>query len=205
MKNLICFLFIFLLSMNLDVHADSPLTSTDISSAYKNHEIVIKASKSNGKLSVELIEYLLIPENSIDIKIAIINELSWDIDGKINSLIFWQYVKELFDYDDEQDFQKHAHGDHLLCMAYLKALDNYHNVDKAIVYVDLALDQNKQSYTYNIINSLIKAQKEMDYDWCQVYLLTHKVRLNDNLNKDMKITAVNNIFQYMDLYKDNCK
>lgn len=205
MKNFIYFLFVLSLIMNFNLYADSPVTSTNISTAYKNYEIVVKASNSNGDLSVELLEYLLLPENPIDVKIAMINELSWDVDGKTNSLIFWRYIKEFFDYDDEQDFQKYAHADHLLCMAYLKALDNYHNVDKAIVYADLALVKNKESYTFNIIHALINAQKQMDYDWCQVYLLTHEVRTNDNLIKDMKITAVNNIFRYMDLYKDNCK
>lgn len=213
MKKLLLILLCIKLFLVQEAIADSPLTSTDISSAYKDHPIVLKASKSDGVISPELIDYLISQENPIDVKIAIINKLSWDINGKKNSLLFWQYIKEIFDYKNEKDFQKKGHGDHLLCMAYLRALDNYHNVDTtanpnggtAIFYADLAFNHNRYSYTYNIIKALITAQYFMDFDWCHVFILTHSVRVDDKLNKDMRINAISNIFQYMDGYKKYCK
>ena len=44
----------------------------------------------------------------------------------------------------------------------LKAMDNYFDVNDAIAYSDSALKKNPQSYTYNIITTMIKAQKEVD-------------------------------------------
>ena len=86
-------------------------------------------------------------------------------------------------------------------MAYLKALDDYFDVDEAIVYAKKATGKNKNSYTTNIICALIEAQKAMGSDWSEVYNLTNNVRLNRSLNRDMKEEAVKIIFEYMDLYK----
>ena len=55
--NFIIILIIGLLfSQNL--FADSPLTSTNISNAYKDSEIIQLASMAEGKLSIELLNYL---------------------------------------------------------------------------------------------------------------------------------------------------
>ena len=61
------------------------------------------------------------------------------------------------------------------------------------------------SYTFNIITALIKAQKAFDTDWCKVYILTDNVRKDKSLIGDMDIKAIAIIFDYMDLYKEDCK
>jgi hypothetical protein len=89
-------------------------------------------------------------------------------------------------------------------MAYLKAMDNYFEVDEAIVYAEKAVSKNPKSFTYNIICALIKAQKAMDGDWCMVFKITDRVRKDKSLQMDMKQEAFNIIFEYMDLYQDDC-
>lgn len=200
----ILFLLIGLISFSHNLYADSPLTSTDISAAYQNIPIVIKASKTDGVLTIDLMDYLIGENNPIELKMALINKLGWNRDGKNNSLIFFEYLKEKRSYSNNEDFIKRGNGDELLCMAYLKALDNYVDVDDAINYANSALEKNSKSYTYNIISAIIKAQKAMDSAWCEVYMLTNKVRLDNSLNSDMKLEAVTIIFEYMDLYEDNC-
>ncbi len=183
--------------------ADSPLTSTAFHKAYSEENIIILASKSNGVLSENLIEYLL-AENSIDIKMALINKLSWDFNEKNNADIFMNYLISSGKYKNKEKFLKKASGDELLCMAYLKALDNYHDVTHALVYEEKALKANTKSYTYQIIVAIIKAQKAFDSDWCKVFQLTDNVRTNNELKVDMKSEAINIIFEYMDLYEDSC-
>ncbi|MEJ8757519.1 hypothetical protein WG947_10950 [Pontibacter sp. H259] len=195
----IVFLIIgLLISQNL--FADSPLTSTEISRAYKDSKIVQLASRSEGRLNIELMNYLNDSKKPIDLKIALINELGWGFDGQNNSLVFSEYLKR----NNLKDINE-ASADVLICFAYLKALDNYFDVKEAIIYAQKAKSKNEKSYTINIICALIEAQKVLHNDWCEVYNLTNNLRMDDALIKDMKEEASEIIFEYMDLYKDDCE
>lgn len=189
---------------NFLLFADSPLTSTQFSLAYKSEKIVTTASLTEGKLTEEIMDYL-VGENEIDIKMAVINELGWKFEGKSNKTIFLDYLMKKKNYKNIDDFSKKASGDELLCMAYIMALDDYFKVDEAIKMADKALSKNNKSYTFQIITALIKAQKAFDSSWCDVYRLTNNVRTNTKLIKDMNDEASQIIFDYMDLYKNDCK
>jgi hypothetical protein len=205
MKHITILLSLLGLLLFNNVKADSPITSTGFSSAYQSEAIVIKASNAKGLLNKELMEYLADKSKPIAIKMAVINQLSWDMEGKTNGKTFFEYLQKTKGYTDENDLQKKGSGDELLCMAYLKVMDNYFVVDDALMYAELAVERNKESYTFNIIAALIKAQKVFDSDWCQVYKSTDKVRTNNSLNIDMNSEAITIIFDYMDLYKSYCK
>jgi hypothetical protein len=198
--NFIIVLIIGLLSSQ-SLFADSPLTSTNFSKAYKDSEVIQLASKTEGKLTIELMDYLSNNKNPIELKIALINVLGWSFDGQNNSTMFYNYLKEKSKLEDINE----ANADLLICYAYLKALDNYFDVEDAIIYAKKAKSKNKNSYTINIICALIEAQKAMDSDRCEVYNLTNNVRINNTLNQDMKEDSMFIIFDYMDIYKDNCK
>lgn len=200
---IILIIIVIIVSLN-KIYADSPLTSTEFSIAYLDEPIVIKAGEAEGILTHELMNFLSDEKNSIDIKMAVINKLSWSIDGKSNSAIYFDYLKKLRGYKNESDFIKKGNGDDLLCMAYLKALDNYFDVTDAVKYADAALKKNKKSYTVNIVVALIKAQKEFDKNWCNVFKMTDNVRKNNSLKIDMREEAMEIIFQYMDIYGGEC-
>jgi hypothetical protein len=182
-----------------NLFADSPLTSTDISNAYKDSKIVQLAATTDGVLNDELMNYLFDSKNPIELKIALINKLGWNFDGKSNSKVFYEYLKK----NNLKDINE-ASADILICYAYLKALDNYFDVEEAIIFAQKAKLKNNKSYTINIICAVIEAQKAMDTDWCEVYKLTNNVRLNGTLIKDMKEEAVNSIFEYTDGYREYC-
>ncbi|MCF6364946.1 MAG: hypothetical protein L3J35_01975 [Bacteroidales bacterium] len=191
-------------SVSSTAYADSPLTSTHFSKAYEDEAIIIKASKSNGILTPELMNYLIDKQNPVAVKMAVINKLSWDINGKSNTGIFIDYLKKKKLYKNEDKFIKKGKGDVLLCVAYLKVMDNYNDIDDALKYAEYALKKNSKSYTYNIIAALIKAQKAFNSDWCKVFKLTDNVRNNNSLKIDMKVEAITIIFDYMDLYEAEC-
>lgn len=202
-KSLLIGLVFVIFSTN--VSADSPLTSTNFAAAYADEPMVIAASKTEGYINNYIMDYLTGDEFSIDLKMAIINEFGWKISGKNNSQTFMLYLKEKRGYPDKQDFLKSGTADELLAMAYITALDNYFNVDEAIVLADAALKKNPQSRTFQLIAGLIKAQKAMDSDWCEVYKITDRVRQNEELKNDIKPEAVKIIYDYMDIYADSCK
>jgi hypothetical protein len=187
--------------------ADSPLTSTSFSEAYKNEKIVILAMGTNGILTNELMDYLITADNPVSIKMAVINRLGWEGDKRQNSLMLLNYLRKKKGYKDKSDFEKSGADFELLSMAYLRAMENYFEVDDAIVLAEKALLKNKtSSYTFRIITAMIKAQKQVGAlnGWCEVYYLTNRVREDKTANIDLNEEAISIIFEYMDGYKEFC-
>src|SRR5690606_14277020 len=117
--------------------ADSPLTSTNFSSAYADLEIIQIAKAQNGVLNDELMSYLVSTKNPVDVKLAVINELGWDFNGKNNYDLFMAYLKSN-GYKKEKKIAKKGGADLLICIAYIKAMDNYFQVSDAISWAKKA-------------------------------------------------------------------
>ncbi len=184
-----------ILLLNIQVKADSPLTSTDLSSAYDDVEIVRLAGQKEGQLTEDLMDYLY-ANNPIDVKIAVINKIGWGNQYN-NSKAFFEYLQKKKRYKNIKHFLKKANADLIICLAYLKALDDYFDVKEAIQYAEVAQKKNKKkSYTIAIVAALIKAQDVMAYQPIA------EVENDSSLNKDMREDAIRNIFAYMDLYKE---
>lgn len=201
--NILKILFILLATIvfSSNIKADSPITSIEIWRAYENEPIILKSSKSNGKLNEPLFEYIIDNKNPIAIKVAIINKLSWDFSGKTNSQKFIKFLKKKKLYSSKEDFIKNGEADELLSFAYLLAMDNYFNVNEAIAISEMALQKNPESYTFNIIDAIIKAQSAMDGRRSVIFNYFDSVRENEELTIDMNEKAISLIFGYMDLYK----
>src|SRR5699024_3391634 len=133
-------------------------------------------------------DYIINENNPIDLKVAAINELGWSLRGKNNARLFYEYMK----YRNVLQDINNASADILICYAYFLALDDYFDVEEAIVYANKAKAKNEKSYTIQIITALIEAQKALDNkdDWCKVYKLTNNVRTNKTLTKDMNDEAI---------------
>jgi len=184
--------------------ADSPLTSTEIYLGYLDEPVVEKAL-DYPVLTEELLQYLAAPSNPIAVKIAVINALGFNIDGSGNADAFFQYLNTGKRYKNIEDFTQKASGELMICMAYMKSLDDYFDVSDALLMAKKAADKTPQSYTVNIICALIEAQEALDNDWCKVYQLTNNVRRDKTLKDDMNEDAKNEIFEYMDEYKGYCE
>lgn len=201
MKTKLFLVFITGLLFSQTLFADSPLTSTNFSEAYADSKIVELASTTEGILTIELMDYLNQSMHPIELKMAVINEIGWSFNGHNNADLFIEYLQEKYGFKDKDEFLQQASADLLISMAYLKAMDDYFNVEEAVVYAKEAKLKNKESYTINIICALIEAQNAFGSDWNEVYNKTNEVRNNRSLNRDMKEDAVKIIFDYMDLYK----
>ena len=201
-KTIIILLFTF--SINF-VFADSPLTSTVFYKAYMDEPLIAKASKSNGVLTTEIFDYITSKSSSIDKKIAVINALKWNINGKNNAPL---YLKKLFLKNKEygpSNFLKKGTAEELICYAYLKAMDNYFDVKKASLFSIRAKKLNSNSFTIAVINQLINVQMIIaPNNWCKIYSEMNYIRENRGLVFDFRKEAANLIFIYTDGYKDYC-
>ncbi len=203
-KSIIASAIAFMLTAQM-AYADSPLTSTYFANFYQNENIMATAKKADGIITEELMDYLVGKKNPLDVKLAVINELGWDFDKKTNAVLFMTYLTSQKGYKNEDHFKKKGSGDELICMAYLKALDNYFDVTEALEYANLATAKNKKSYVCHLIAGIIKGQKAFDIGWCEVFKATDAVRKNTSLKMDMKIEASDQVFGYMDMYENSCE
>ena len=203
-KAIILVIFISLFTFN-NASVDSPLTSTEFYKAYKKSPIIELAGTSKGLLNDKLISYLADKNNPIDVKAALINRLGWNIQGKSNGKIFIKFLKAKYKYKNEEALKNGLSASDLICIAYLKAMDNYFDVKGALVYATLALIKEPKSYTINIIQSLRDSQAFVMKNYCQVFKIVDKTRANQNLTIDFKKEASAIIFQYIDGYKKYCK
>jgi len=191
-------LFVFFVSGFISVAvADSPLTSTYFCTAYSGSAEVQKAINSNGVLTPELMKVLNSKKHSTAVKVAIINAIGWNFDGQNNYTAYKEFLGKKMGKGQQK-------ADNLLCLAYLKAMDNYFDCNEALKLAGEALALNPQSYTFNIIHALIYAQVMFDSSWCELWKATNAVRVNSTLQQDMNAEAIRIIFEYMDLYKEEC-
>jgi len=185
------------------LHADSPLTSTEINRPYSSMKVVILAGK--GSLTERLMKYLASEKNPIDAKMAVINRIGWDHEGISNAGKFCEYLMAGKGYRSWDDLCENGTDHELLCLAYLKAMDNYYDTEEALAIAGKATSMNPESFTFNIITALIGAQGMLlDFDWCEVYNITNRIRENHVLQMDMNYEAVWIIFKYMDQYREYC-
>jgi hypothetical protein len=195
---------LFILLIPIIGICDSPLTSTDFHLAYK-HPIIEKASNRKGKpINKELMHFLMDKGNALDCKVALINAVGWNFEGQKNAQLFMKFLIKNKKCKNETELLASKNAELLICYTYLMAMDNYFHVLRAKQIAQLAVEENKTSYTVHIIAALIEAQEALNTDWCQVYQSTNRVREATGLAMDMDEGAVKIIFEYMDIYSSSC-
>ena len=197
-------IIIFIFSQFLCL-ADSPLTSTYFAEAYKKEKIVLHAENQKGKIDQKVIKYLSNDNNAIDVKLACINAISWNVDGNSNAPILLKKFLKKNKCKNIDEFLKKGKASDILCYAYLLSLDDYHHVKEAMYISQIALSKEPNSYAFNIINGLITAQFLFDIDWCEVYKTCDAVREKKQLQDDFSHQAKEIVFEYMDLYYSSCE
>lgn len=218
------FCFTVLLFVAIYSFADSPITSTSFYSAYNEIPQIYKAEKE-GVLTNEFASFLSSPSVSTDKKMALINALGWSVDGKNNLKLYIKFLNAKYKTNNFK-MQQITPDEHL-CIGYLAIMDDYRHVRFPLKILKGALARNPNSYTYNIIYSLVLAQMSLDagtgidstfgWDlvdtrfidttmggWCNIYTILAKTEANKNLKQDFRTSAKRNIFSYINIYKKNC-
>ena len=208
MKKLILTIWV-ITSVSFTLQADSPLTSTNFFTVYEEYDVVNEALAAKGKLTNSLMIYLSDKAYPIDVKMAVVNALGWNFNGQKNYDKYINFVEMRLGLQrTDEAFMRKIDGDELLCLAYLKAMDNYFEVEEAKAISEAAVDHSirtRNSYTFRLIDALIGAQMNMQGNWCDMYLGVKKVQDDESLNYDFPWEAEKVVFDYMDLYKNDCR
>ncbi len=143
-------LFVSVLFVN-SAKSDSPITSTNFYTAYLDIEMVKYASESNGILNDKMCKYL--EDKSVDVvyKLAVINAISWDFNGKNNFELYLDYICENNKKISHSNYKEKCSDIQLICLAYLKAMDNYFEVKEALEIADLTIEKHKKICTVSIL------------------------------------------------------
>jgi hypothetical protein len=204
-------LLILILLISQYTFADSPLTSTDFYKAYMDVPLVQEALNSKGKITNEMMAYINSETNSLEVKLAIINAIGWNVKGNKSSKLYFKFVmnKKKYKSDfggDYTAFNWNATADELICYAYMKALDDYFDVTDAFEVAGLALKKNPNSFAVDMIYNLIKAQGLTAFgESCYASKTFSTLKNNPKLTMDMKNEAMSFIFEYMDDIGKDCK
>ena len=186
--------------------ADSPLTSTDIASAYDDCEMVQYAIQlqngENNELRTSILYWLSDAEAPVDERIAVVNKLGWNFDGKISGDQLEEYLMRRYKVDKAADLASKLDAETLIVLAYTKAMSNYFNVTDAAELGHKAVEKNKnKSFTVAFISALIDAQIWLDSDWNMVYNVVANVLADSTLHRDMRQAAVDSVMEYINLYE----
>lgn len=183
--------------------ADSPLTSTHFADTYADEQMVQLAAASEGELSPALMNFLADADAPVDVRLAVVNKLGWNFDGKTTIDDFNAYLKQRYNAKDEDELARRLNAKTLAVYAYIRAMANYFNVNQASQLAHMALDKNSDSsFSVAFIASLIDAQIYLDSDWAMVYKVVADVLADDTLNRDMRPAAIDAVMEYINLYKD---
>ena len=95
----------------------------------------------------------------------------------------------------------------LFCLGYMTVMDNYFDPEKSLIYFDSAGSSIRKSYTFQIINALIKTQSllEDQNKWCRIWTTINAVETNKELKVDMNAEGRKIILDYINIYNDNCE
>ena len=181
--------------------ADSPLTSTSWWDHYTS-EAVIREASGYG-CTEKVMKYICDPSKPIDIRLAVVNCLGWDINGTDTYIRCRDYYRVSNDlYYEEVD--GHMNAETKCVFAYLLAMSDYFDVGQAFELAEQAHNMKPKSRAISMIYGLIGAQMKMADDWCQVYKFVAAFAYDKSLKRDMSDYAVNQIMEYIGLYKEYC-
>ncbi|MDX1909639.1 MAG: hypothetical protein SF053_21555 [Bacteroidia bacterium] len=182
---------------------DSPITSTNFYTAYSDLKI-IQYAEAHPKLDKRLAKVLMNPKTSIGLKAAIVNAMSWHIDGKSNASLYGSYLREKYGITKLEPSADLSAADNLV-MGYFTVMDDYFHPEKALPWLEKAVELAPRSHTAHLILALARAQKAMDDNWCEVWKLYAAVDIRTDLTRELRADAVAVVEEYMVLYKEDCK
>ena len=192
-------------------YADSPLTSTEFYQAYLDVPIVKAAADNPNVLTEEMMDYLYDYANPLDVKMALINAVGWNVDRRLSTFPdYLIYCAEHFDRErygvgdkmlTSEDLFLYATPDQMAVFVYLRALADYSNVTYLYSFAGYAMQRpvNKQSFMLPM--ALVWAQVQLEVGrWEDIYPSVERLFLDAEI-KDMRPEAVNMIMDYINLYK----
>ena len=186
--------------------ADSPLTSSDFAESYKDQPMVQMALKlsddSDTDIPVSMLNYLADKKSPVDVRLAVINAIGWNFNGKTSGQQLYEYLSTRYKAKTVDKLAKKLDAGTLAVYAYALAMSNYFEVQEAQDLAHKAVKKNKtKSFSVAFIASLIDAQVHLDGDWGMVYKVVNDVLHDGSLHLDMRQEAIDSVMEYIGEYK----
>jgi hypothetical protein len=198
------------------VRADSPLTSTDLASAYQELSVV-RLARQEKVLQGEVLEFLLSSAPS-DRKAAVINALGWNIEGQNNGERFLEGLAAARGVRVEDlTFQDLSPEDRFV-LGYLLAMDDYSNLSPLqpnaseplwnatpLELLSQAAYALPNDFTVHFVWAIVQGQANFSSSWCSIYL-TPKLVLEQfpPKKRNMREEAVEGAMSYLKEYESSC-
>ena len=184
------------------VFADTPVSDTTFYKAYLDVPMV-KSASSSRQMNAENAAFLKDAGNSIDIRAAVINALSWESGDKAD-----RYTKLAYGKSWHELNQASLQGDELFCLGFLMLMDSYHSRLPAVEFLRAAAKKRPGSKTIALVLAIARAQPivfegKMDDRGGDVWLYTREVLADKRLQDDMRPEAVKIITDYMSMYRND--
>jgi hypothetical protein len=202
MKTLISILVFITLCKNCI--ADSPLTSTYLWKSY-DHPMINRFHNLKGEINKEHCNFLMDKRVPLEIRIAAVNALGWNINGQKNAEFLMNYLVSNKRYNDKNNFVKNGNSEELIIYAYMLAMDNYFDVSESLKICNQPIIAQNQSKCIQIISALIKSHSVLNKNYCDVYQILYQTNKRQNLKDDMKSQAIDEIFKYINIYEKYCE
>lgn len=187
--------------------ADSPLTSSDFAESYNDQPMVQMALKlsddSDTDIPVSMLNYLADKKSPVDVRLAVINAIGWNFNGKTSGQQLYEYLSTRYKAKTVDKLAKKLDAGTLAVYAYALAMSNYFEVQEAQDLAHKAVKKNKtKSFSVAFIASLIDAQVHLDGDWGMVYKVVNDVLHDGSLHLDMRQEAIDSVMEYIGEYKN---
>ena len=190
--------------------ADSPLTSTDFATAYAELPAVKSAKEGNAEAAY----VFLASTASNDQKLAVANALGWQGDFATG---FFEYLAQQRDVKAAALDVKDLNPSQLFVAGYLVAMADYLELKplkpgaKGVwgktgqFFLDRAAGSLKEDFTVQYVQALVKSQKAMAGNWCDVFRLTHDVLARFPVaQRNLRPGAVEQAQGYLQGYEESC-
>jgi hypothetical protein len=196
------------------VRADSPLTSTDLASAYVDLAAV-KEARATRKVAGEVLRSLLGSEPN-DRKAAVVNALGWQTPG--NAAAFLNGLAASRGVAIEEIKLAQLTASDRFVLGYLRALETYAAPEALrpgaldvwgatpLQLLDQASHALPGDFTVQFfVRGLVDAQRAVAESWCSAYLATARVLEKfPQRRRNMRPAAVAAAQSYMEGYKSDC-
>ena len=185
--------------------ADSPLTSTDFVSAYRDVPKVERVATRG--LDPASMDWLMAEGTPHDQAVAAINSLGFGKDGKGRNSIRLLARLHATDRARFDAFRKGRGSGHLLLViGYAWAMDEYLETERAESLLRQAQRRLPRSFTVAFVLAIAEAQRKMAGPWCEVYRAPKRVIDRWAARPiDLRRRAIEDAMRYIDQYAEDCR
>jgi hypothetical protein len=152
-------------------------------------------------IPISMLDFLADKTAPIDVRLAIINGLSWNINNTTTGRKLYEHLIKSYKVQSSEELIEKLDAGTLVVYAYSMALSNYNDVTEAMKLANHAVAKNNgNSFSVRFIDSLIEAQLWLSMDWSMIYKKVKKVLDDSSLQRDMRQEAIDSVMRYINLY-----